>query len=131
MPGYVYYNPNPRHRFGVGDCTVRAISKALNLSWNAAYIDLAVQGYLMADMPSSNAVMDSYLRSQGFTKHLIDDGCPEDCYTVGDFAHSHPYGTYILGTGTHVICIQSGTIFDSWPSYDEIPQYFYKKENES
>lgn len=125
---YKYYNPNPRNRNGVGDCTVRAVSKALGISWEAAYIDLVIQGYLLGDMPSSNMVMDSYLKSQGFTKHVIKDTCPEDCYTVSDFADEHPSGIYILGTGTHVVAVDSGTYYDSWPSGDESPIYYYEKE---
>lgn len=121
-----YYNPNPRNRNGVGDCTVRAVSKALGMSWNEAYIDLVIQGYLLADMPSSNMVMDSYLRSQGFSKYVIGDSCP-DCYTAREFAEEHPKGIYILGTGTHVIAMIDGVYYDSWDSGDEYPIYYYTK----
>ncbi len=124
---YQYYNPNPRNRNAVGDCTVRAISKALDLSWNSAYIDLAIQGYLLADMPSSNMAMNAYLRSQGFSKHIIDDTCP-DCYTVKDFVMDHPRGTYVLGTGTHVVTAIDGVYYDSWDSGDETPVYYYRKD---
>ena len=124
---YKYYNPNSRRRTSVGDCTVRAVSKALNISWETAYIDLAVQGYLLADMPSSNVVMNTYLHSQGFSRHSIEDNCP-DCYTVREFAEDHPFGIYILGTGTHVVTVIDGIYYDSWDSGDEIPQYYYKKE---
>lgn len=124
---YEYYNPNKRNRKVVGDCTVRAVSKALGISWETAYIDLVMQGYYLADMPSSNAVMSSYLHSKGFSKHIIPDLCP-DCYSIEDFAKEHPKGTYILGTGTHVVCVKDGVIYDAWDSSDEVPIYFYKKE---
>ena len=124
---YEYYNPNKRNRKVVGDCTVRAVSKALGISWETAYIDLVMQGYYLADMPSSNAVMSSYLHSKGFSKHIIPDICP-DCYSVEDFAKEHSKGTYILGTGTHVVCVKDGVIYDAWDSSDEVPIYFYKKE---
>ena len=124
---YQYYNPNPQNRKGVGDCTVRAISKALGISWKTAYVDLVIQGYLLSDMPSSNVVMNSYLLSKGFSKHVIDDTCP-DCYTVNDFVKDHPLGTYVLGTGTHVIAVIDGIFYDSWDSGDEVPIYYYKKE---
>ena len=126
---YRYYNPNPRNRIGVGDCTVRAVSKALGIPWNTAYFDLCVQGYLFADMPSSNVVLNSYLLDNGFSKHVIDNNCP-DCYTIRDFAIDHPTGTYVLGTGTHVVTVLSGDYYDSWDSGDEVPQYYYKKETE-
>lgn len=127
MQTFRYYNPNPRNRSGVGDCTVRAVSKALNISWESAYIDLVIQGYLLADMPSSNVTMDLYLRSQGFSKHIIEDRCPEECYTVKDFVSDHPHGIYILGTGSHVIAVVDGIYYDSWDSGNEIPIYYYEE----
>ncbi len=126
MSNYVYFNPNPRKRNNVGDCTVRSVSKALDIPWETAYIDLVMQGYSLGDMPSSNMVMSSYLHSKGFSKHVIDDLCP-DCYTIKDFASEHPEGTYILGTGTHVVAVKDGQYYDSWDSGDEIPIYYYQK----
>lgn len=127
MANYSYFNENPRKRNNVGDCTVRAISKALNLSWESAYFDLVMQGYVMGDMPSSNVVISSYLHSKGFSRHAIDDLCP-DCYTVRDFANEHFKGTYILGTGTHVVCVKDGIYYDSWDSGDEIPLYYFVRD---
>ena len=46
-------NPNTSN---VGDCVIRAISKAMNKSWEDTYIDIVVQGFLHSDMPSSNHV---------------------------------------------------------------------------
>ena len=80
---YKHFNNNPRHKHNVGDCVIRAVSKALHISWETAYIDMVMQGYLMADMPSSNAVLNSYLRTKGFTKHTLPDNCP-DCYSFED-----------------------------------------------
>ena len=124
---FEYFNPNPRNSKNIGDCTVRAISKALDISWNNAFIDLVLQAYILADMPSSNAVVNAYLIANGFRKYVIDSSCP-DCYTVRDFVRDHPKGTYILGTGTHVITVIDGIYYDSWDSGDESPQYYYKKE---
>ena len=45
---YIEYNPNPVGR-RVGDCAVRAISKALGMTWEAAYITLALNGLQMCD----------------------------------------------------------------------------------
>ena len=121
------YNPNPQGRV-VGDCTVRAISKALGQSWEQTYIGLCLQGFLMGDMPSSNAVWGAYLRSKGFRRGIIPDTCPE-CYTVADFAAEHPRGEYILALSGHVVCVEDGTIFDTWDSTGQIPLYYWFKEN--
>lgn len=120
------YNPNPSGR-RVGDCVIRAIAKALNIDWETAYLMVTVQGYIMNDMPSSNAVWGSLLKRNGFKREAIPNTCPE-CYTIKDFAQDYPIGTYVVGTGNHVVTIIDGVIYDSWNSQDEIPQYFWKKE---
>ncbi len=122
-----YYNPNPLQKKNIGDCTVRAISKALNTSWDSAYIDLASQAFFLKDMPSSNSIVNSYLHSKGFRRYAISNLCP-DCYSFKDFANDHPKGTYILGTGSHVACVKDGVLFDSWDSSMEIPIFYWKKE---
>ena len=121
------YNPNPQGRV-VGDCTVRAISKALGQSWEQTYIGLCLQGFLMGDMPSSNAVWGAYLRSKGFRREIIPDTCPE-CYTVADFAAEHPRGEYILALSGHVVCVEDVIIFDTWDSTGQIPLYYWFKED--
>lgn len=75
-------NPSGRH---VGDCTVRALCKALDLEWDKAYMMLAAKGFEMCDMPSSNAVFGAILKEHGFKREVIPNECP-DCYTLEDFA---------------------------------------------
>lgn len=62
---WIEYNPNPVGR-SVGDCAVRAISKALNVSWETAYLMLMSNGYSMGDMPSSDGVIGATLRKTSF-----------------------------------------------------------------
>ena len=122
---YSYYNANP-YKIRVGDCVIRAISKALNQPWEDTYIDLTIQGYLMGDLLSSNAVWGAYLKSKGFTRDIISNDCPE-CYTIEDFCNEHSKGTFIIGTGTHAVCVEDGCVFDTWNSSGEVPIYFYYK----
>lgn len=110
----------------MGDCTVRAISKALGKSWDETYIGLVMQGYMMGDMPSANHVWGAYLREQGFERQILPNTCP-DCYTVAQFAEEHPSGTYILALSGHVVCVQNGEWFDTWDSGSEIPLYYWQK----
>lgn len=126
--GFSYFNPNPAGQ-KVGDCTVRAIAKATGKSWDEVYIGLCLQGLIMGDLPSANSVWGAYLRQHGFTRNVMPNTCP-DCYTVGRFADEHPRGTYILALSGHVVCVQDGTIYDSWNSENEIPLYYWVKETE-
>ena len=125
MP-YSYYNPNPVGK-KVGDCAIRAVSKALCIDWQTAYAMITSNGFIMGDMPSSDAVWGATLRQSGFRKAIIPDTCP-DCYTAGDFANDHPYGVYVLGFGGHVATIVDGQLFDTWDSSNEIPVYFWYRE---
>ena len=126
---YVYYNPNPL-KLSVGDCTIRAISRALNTSWDKTYLSLTTLGFEMYDMPSANRVWGELLKRKGFKKYQLPDTCP-DCYTAEDFCNEHPGGVYVLGFGNHVAAVKGGYIYDSWDSSSEIPIYYwYKKEDE-
>ena len=65
------YNPNPSLN-RVGDCTVRAISKALRQDWETTYAELATYGFALCDMPNANWVWGSYLEDKGFYQSIID-----------------------------------------------------------
>lgn len=123
---YVYYNPNPDNK-SVGDCTVRALTILFNDTWDNVYADLTMQGSFLHDMPSANAVWGEYLKLNGFTKHTIPDTCPS-CYTIRQFAYEHPYGTYLLETGQHVVAVIDGNYFDTSDTGNEVPIYYWRKE---
>ena len=124
---YIEFNPNPTGR-RVGDCAVRAVARALSISWEKAYSLIAANGYAMGDMPSSNSVWGAVLRQNGFYRASLPDSCP-DCYTAEDFCKDNPEGVYVLGFGSHVATVVNGNLYDSWDSSNEIPQYFwYRKE---
>ena len=125
MSCYKQYNPNPA-RNRVGDCTVRAITKATEKTWEEVYTALSVYGYNLCDMPSANHVWGAYLRSQRFKRCIVDDH-GQDLYTVEDFCRDNPKGTYILAIDGHVVCVEDGCYYDSWDSGQEIPIYYWTR----
>jgi hypothetical protein len=118
-----YYLNNPCGRV-VGDCAVRAVSVALGLTWEEAYLKIATAGYGMCDMPSSDSVWGAVLRQNGFERKNIPATCP-DCYTAEDFCKDNPKGVYVLGFGGHVATVIDGVIYDAWDSSKEIPQFVW------
>lgn len=122
------YNPNPL-KIRVGDCSVRAISKALNTDWETAFILLAINAFIMGNVISADSVWGSVLRQHGFYRDIIPNSCP-DCYTAKDFMRDHPDGVYVLGFGGHVATVKDGKIYDAWDSTNEIPQFYYYKKEE-
>lgn len=125
MSRYIPYNPNPT-RGNVGDCTVRAISKALNQEWETTYAGLTAYGFMLCDMPSANHVWGAYLRRNGFKRYIVDDN-GQDIYTVDDFCRDNPSGVYVLAIPGHVVCVVDGNYYDSWDSGGEIPQYYWAR----
>lgn len=120
-----YYNSNPIAR-SVQDCTVRALSKALNISWDKAHMELSEASRQMGTIMNDNTVMDALLRRNGFFRKNIPNYCPE-CYSIKEFCEDHPKGLYVLGTGTHVVTVVDGDWYDSWDSSDEIPLYYWTR----
>lgn len=123
--GYIRYNTNPVSNL-VGDCVVRAISILTDETWDDVYWGIAIQGFLMKDMPSSNSVWGEYLTRKGFRREVIPNTCPA-CYSVREFCEEHPYGKYLLATGSHVIAVVDGDYYDTWDSGDEIPIYYWER----
>lgn len=124
---YIKSNINPQNK-QVGDCVIRAISTALNQDWERTYIELAIQGFMMSDMPSSDSVWNEYLKSKGLTRYIVPDTCP-NCYTVRQFADEHPTGIYVVFVGQHVVAVIDGDYIDTWDSGDRVPIYYWEVDN--
>ena len=125
---WIYYNPNPVRPDGMaGDCAVRAIAKALGISWEEAYTKLSFNGYLMGDIMNSDLVWGSVLRQEGFVREVVPNTCP-DCYTIGEFCADHPKGIYVVKSENHVATIINGTLFDSWNSEMKVPIYYWTRK---
>ena len=123
---YVFYNPNPLKKMTSGDCTIRAISKAMGWSWDKTYVALCLQGMKMCEMPSANIVWGNFLLDNGFEEHSLMRRCKE-CYTIGDFCNDHPVGTFVVGTDSHAVCCYMGNHYDSFDSGSMNPTYYFEK----
>lgn len=123
---WIQFNNNPAGR-QVGDCSIRAVSKALGVDWETAYVMVTMNGFSMGDMPSSDSVWGATLRKNGFYRKSIPDSCP-DCYTAKDFCEDNPEGVFVLGFGGHVATVVDGDLYDSWDSSNEIPQFYWHEE---
>lgn len=123
-----FYNPNPvRQDDGVGDCAVRAIAKALGISWEEAHVRLSFNAYLMGDIQNSDLVWGSILRKAGFVREIVPNTCP-DCYTVRDFCEDHPYGIFVIKSEGHVATVIDGVLYDAWNSEMKIPIYYWTRK---
>ena len=106
------------------DCAVRAVAKALNISWREAYLEIVAQGLEDGDMMHSNAVWGNVLANHGFKRFVVPNYCP-DCYTAADFVEDHPQGIFVLAFGGHTATAKDGILYDSWDSSSLVPQYYW------
>lgn len=126
---YEYYNPNP-YQMDTDDCTLRALTIALNVDWYTAHVlmdNMAMQmGFISGD---KKEVFFAVLRQYGFEREAVPNTCP-DCYTAEDFAQEHFKGTYVLAFGNHVVAVKDGIIYDTWDSRKQIPHFYWHKKKE-
>lgn len=125
MMSYKQINLNPMD-YNEGDCVVRAIALAMDQDWGTIYLDLCLKGYVMGRMPESNKVWPTYLAEHGWQYHRLQDSCPF-CYTIEDFCKEHSSGTFIVATGSHVVCVKDGTYYDSWDSGEKVALFYFEE----
>lgn len=123
---YIRFENNPCGK-NVGDCVIRALSKAMDTDWESIYINLASEGLEQCDLPNSNSVWSKFLLDSGYRRYAIPNKCPA-CYSVEDFCYDYPVGTYILATGSHVVAVIDGDYYDAWDSGRECPVFYFQKE---
>lgn len=122
---WIKWNPNPTQNT-TRDCAIRAVSAALDISWEKSFVLLAENAFLMGETLDSDLVWSSVLRQHGFTKHLTPD-C-DGCYTVQEFSEYYPDGIYVLKADGHVVTLVDGDYYDTWDSGREIPIYYFTRE---
>ena len=126
---YININPNPQNKL-TGDCVIRAICLAEDKEWDDIFMELMMKAYIMKEMPTQNNVWGSYLHDIGYKRYMVSDDCP-DCYSIKDFIEENPIGTFIVATGTHIVLSKDGQLFDTWDSSNEIPLFYFVKENKN
>lgn len=123
---WVKTNLNPEKK-EVGDCVIRALAIALDMTWTEVYDDLYLLGREWHDMMSSNEVWGLYLYRHGFEPFMLPKTCPQ-CLTVKEFCKKYPRGTYVIGTGDHAVAVINGDYFDSWDSGNSVASYFWRAQ---
>lgn len=119
-----YYNPNPKELV-TGDCTIRALCKALDKDWDDVYIMTSAIGQIMKEMPSANRVWGAVLKDNGFARRDALDALPPK-FTVKDFCDAFPDGVYVLGLDGHVVTVIDGIYYDTWDSGNMRILYYWR-----
>lgn len=119
---YVYFQPNRKDlKDRYGDCQIRALCKALDLSWTEAFdltipICREVQTYTI--FGGSCDIGKDNLAKLGFRYVGVSNKKGTKRPTVDSFAKDHPSGRFICKIAHHVVAVVDGQYFDTWDSGD-------------
>lgn len=124
---FEYYQPNDHI---CGDCTIRAVSKALDCNWEEALTVLYNNALKTKEIPGSCDNITDALKDYGFkwVPVKVEKGSKRP--TVAEFAKKYN-GTFILRVSNHVVCATGGKYYDCWDSGNKSLYGFWEKKNES
>ena len=128
---YKYYQPNKKDiRDAYGDCTVRAISKALDLTWVDAFklmIPYCIEYQVTNIFDCPIKTRKEILSELGFEYTGVSNKRGTKRPTVSSFAKEHKTGTYIINVANHVVAVVDGIYYDTWDSGDCSVYGYFKK----
>lgn len=117
---YQYYQPNSKDlKDNYGDCTIRALSKVLNITWLEAF-DLIIpfcREYQLANIFGAPHNIEAEIMNKlGFEYTGISNKKGTKRPTVAEFARDHKEGNYILNVAHHEVACVDGKYYDTWDS---------------
>ena len=131
MSRFQYYQPNDKDLMDkYGDCTIRALSKALNCTWLEAFdltIPICRREQVTNIFNAPSVVARKFLAELGFTYTGISNKKGVKRPTVDSFAKEHPTGTYILNVANHEVACVDGKYYDTWDSGNKSLYGYYEK----
>ena len=138
-----YFNPNPTCKFFksgkpknwyVNDSSVRALAKALDMSWDNAYDVLCETGKKLYNVPTSKQVMEEALTHNGFVFATYGKtGKNTKRPSVKQFIEDNDTTNkiYVLNLADYFVCAIDGHIYDVSDSClkSSVYSYWYKDKS--
>ena len=128
---FQYYQPNKLDlKDKYGDCQIRSLSKALDVTWLEAF-DLIMplcrryQVPCIFDLP--NKIEQEAMKELGFEYQGVSNKRGTKRPTVDVFAKEHPTGTYIVNVANHEVAVVDGIYYDTWDSGDCSMYGYYER----
>lgn len=108
---FVKYNHNPLNK-KVGDCVVRAIGKALDLTWDKVFEDLVVIAREQKSSLNYKDVYEKYLKQYETIPVKYETPRGKKRLTVNEVCKLK--GTFVILVARHLTCIIDGVNYDLW-----------------
>lgn len=132
---FVYYQPNEKDvKDQFGDCTIRALSKALNITWLQAF-DLTIPICRREQVPNifyaPAKIRNEFLKELGFEYHGISNKKGSKRPTIDVFAKEHETGTFIVNVANHEVAVVNGKYYDTWDSGNKRMYGYYERKQKN
>ena len=110
-------NLNPKD-WKTGDCVVRALASANNMSWQSTYLLLCEVGLKKCRMPNDKKTYEQLLKTYGWVKQKMpvwyDAFGKKNRYTVKELADEYPDKKMVISVANHLTFVDNGTLIDTW-----------------
>lgn len=129
---FVYYQPNDKDlKDQYGDCTIRALTKALGCTWIEAFDAMIpyCREYQCSNIFALPSTIErKILDEMGFEYTGISNKRGSRRPTVDSFARDHKQGTYICNVANHEVAVVDGKYYDTWDSGEKSMYGYYTKK---
>lgn len=129
---FKYYQPNKLDlKDKYGDCTIRAISKVFDLSWQDTFIlcEPIIKKYqLLPNYFFFAGQENQVVEMLGLIRYKVSNKKGSKRPTVQSFAATHPNGTYLLKVAHHVVAVVDGYYYDTWDCGNKCLYGYYEKK---
>ena len=114
---YIYVNVNPKNKY-CGDCVIRAISRALNQSWETTVRELTELGIKKGYVAIDKHIYPKYLESKGFRQMKEPRDWQNKKISIKEFIDMHEgqsLKVIVANAGSHhLTCIKGNKVNDTW-----------------
>lgn len=122
-----YYNSNPKG-IRAGDCAIRALSLALNQTWEDTLQGLTEVALKCKRSPTETTTIAKYLNKKGWKKELQPKHLDATKYTGKQFIDARLKNSVIICKigPHHISVIYGGRFYDTWdPSDYTVGNYWW------
>lgn len=122
-----YYNANPKG-IRAGDCAIRALSLALNQTWEDTLQGLTAVALKCKRSPTETTTIAKYLNQKGWRKELQPKHLDGTMYTGKQFIDARLKNPVIICKigPHHISVIYGGRFYDTWdPSDYTVGNYWW------
>lgn len=108
-----YYNNNP-NKYKTSDCVVRAISTALDKSWDDVLKDLTAYALKYKYFINCQELYEIYLKDCRWKKHNAPHKRNGDAYVLGDWLKNFNGEAIVTIDDDHLTYVNNHIVYDIW-----------------